>query len=200
MTNNLVESIQKNLGFAELHKIDPNTQAVKESGSSQEKKDIGQAAIPAVLMGLYTYGNTEFGSEEIIRGNSSTNWLDTFFGDKKDDAISKVTAYSGTTKEEAGQKMEQIANEAVRLIRESTPDSAKFSDVKAYVAQQRANILVYLPAELQMSEIVNDNTLDDRTNKMEGPMSNSMHFIEKLFSGSTTEKYDRTKEDEEKRT
>ena len=69
--------------------------------------------------------------------------------------------------------------------------------MKTYVTDQRNNILVYLPAELQMSTVVNDNTLDDRTNKMEGPMSNSMHFIEKIFSGSSTEKYDRINEEDE---
>lgn len=199
MAKNLVESIQTNLGFPELHKIDPNTQAVKESRSVVESKNLGQAAIPAVLMGLYKYGNTEMGSEDILRGNSSTNWLNVFFGDKKDEAIEKVSSYAGNSSEEAAGKMEEIAKEAVRLIRENTPHGAKFSDVKSYVAQQRSNILLYLPAELQISELVGDNTLDDRTNKMEGPMSNSMHFIEKIFSGSTTEKYERTNDEDEKK-
>lgn len=198
MAKNLVESIQTNLGFPELHKIDPNTQEVKSSNSVEEAKNLGQAAIPAVLMGLYKYGNTESGSEEILRGNSSTNWLNVFFDDKKEEVIDKVSSYSGNSAEDAGQRMEEIAREAVRLIRENTPDGAKFSDVKSYVAQQRSSILLYVPAELQMSSVVGDNTLDDRTNKMEGPMSNSMHFIEKIFSGSTTEKYERTKEEDEK--
>jgi len=90
--------------------------------------------------------------------------------------------------------MEDIADEAVRIIRENTPDSASFSDVKTYVANQRNSILMFLPAELQISTLINDNTLDDRTNKMEGPMSNAVHFIEKLFSGSTTEKNEQSKE------
>lgn len=88
--------------------------------------------------------------------------------------------------------MEQIANEAVRLIRENVPSTASFSDVKSFISQQRTNILVYLPAELQLGSLMDDNTLDDQTNKMEGPMSNNMHFFEKLFSGSTTEKNERT--------
>lgn len=188
MTTNLVENLQKNLGYPELHKIDPNTQQVKQAASSEEQKNLGQAAIPAVLMGLYKYGNTESGSEQILRGSNSADWLNEFFGDKKDEAIQKVASYSGDSNEYVGQKMEQIANEALRLIRENTPTGGSFNDVKSYVAQQRSNILVYLPAELQMSSVVNDTTLDDRTNKMEGPMSNSMHFFEKLFSGSTTEK------------
>jgi len=34
-----------------------------------------------------------------------------------------------------------------------------------------------------MGDILNDDTLDDRTNKMEGPISNFMHSIENKFSG-----------------
>lgn len=196
MSTTLVESIQKNLGYPALHKIDPNTQVVKHPDSAS-KSDFGQAAIPTVLIGLYKYGNTETGSEDILRGNISTEWLDLFFTDKKNEVIRKVSEYSGISQDVAAQKMEQIAAEAIKIIRENTPDNAAFTNVKSYVAQQRSSILVYLPGELQISTVINDNTLDDRTNKMEGPISNSMHFFEKLFSGSTTEKNE-TIQDENK--
>lgn len=188
MANNLVETLQKNLGYNELLKIDPNTQETKQDDNSiLPKKNFGQAAIPAVLIGLYKYGNTAQGAEDILRGNNSTSWLDLFFTDKKDEVISKVASYSGISPEETAKSMEQIANEAVKIIGQQTPDNSSFTNIKSYVAAQRSSILVYLPAELQISSIINDNTLDDRTNKMEGPLSNSMHFFEKLFSGSTTE-------------
>ncbi len=190
MTTNLIESIQRNLGFAELIKIDPNTQKVK-SESVTDTRNFGQAAIPTVLLALYKYGNTDIGSEQILRGTKPASWLDIFFSDAKDDAVQKVAAYSGDPVTGVSGKMEQIATEAVRLIRENTPSGASFSDVKTFVAQQRSNILSYLPAQLQIGSLMNDNTLDDRTNKMEGPMSNGMHFFEKLFSGSTTEKIDK---------
>ena len=197
MAINLVESIQKTLGFSELKKIDPNTQQVKETGSEGGASSFGQAAIPAVLMGLYKYGSTEKGAEQLLRGHQSGSWLDEFFGGQKSEAVQKVSTYANHSTDEAAGKMEQIANEAVRLIRENVPSGASFMDVKTYVTDQRKNILVYLPAELQMSNVVNDNTLDDRTNKMEGPMSDSMHFIEKIFAGSSTEKYDRINEEDE---
>jgi hypothetical protein len=197
MSINLVESIQKTLGFPELQKIDPNTQQVKESSSEGGGANLGQAAIPAVLMGLYKYGSTETGAEQLLRGNKTTTWLDEFFGDQKNEVVEKVSTYSNSPGDQARGRMEQIADEAVRQIRENVPSNASFMTMKTYVTDQRNNILVYLPAELQMSTVVNDNTLDDRTNKMEGPMSNSMHFIEKIFSGSSTEKYDRINEEDE---
>lgn len=144
MTINLIESIQKNLGYPELQKIDPNTQDVKHESSTQGHGNLAQAAIPAVLTGLYKYGNTEQGSEHILRGERSADWLSIFFGDNKQTAVQKVSSYSDEAVESTGQKMEEIASEAVRLIRENTASSATFSDVKAFVAQQRTNILVYL--------------------------------------------------------
>ena len=48
---------------------------------------------------------------------------------------------------------------------------------------QRHNILLYLPAAMQMGDLLNDDTLDDRTNKMEGPISNFVHTIENKLSG-----------------
>ncbi len=188
MTKNLIESLQKNLGFQELQKVDPNTQEVAGDTSSETTRNPGQAVIPAVLMGLYRFGNTEKGAEEILRGNNQTSWLDVFFEDTKDEAISKVSSYSGITDAEASEKMEATAKEAIRLIRENTPSNSTYSNIKDYIAAQRKDILVYLPARLQIGTLLNDNTLDDRTNKMEGPLSNHMHFFEKLFSGSTTEK------------
>jgi hypothetical protein len=195
MSTNLVESIQKSLGFPELAKIDPNTQQVKDT-SVQAESNLGQAAIPAVLMGLYKYGSTEKGAEQILRGNKSTTWLDEFFGEQKQQAIDKVSVYAPHASADVAGKMEQIADEAVRQVREHVPANASFMDIKTYVTDQRNKILVYLPAELQISTVVNDNTLDDRTNKMEGPMSDSMHFIEKVFSGSSSEKYDRINEED----
>lgn len=195
MAANLVEIIQKNLGYPELRKIDPNTQIIKDEKTSIDPQHLGQAAIPAVLLGLYKYGSTEQGSHNLLHGNTSTSWMNLFFTDKKEEVISKVASYSGVSNQNASNSMERIASEAVKIIGQQTPDDASFTNVKSYVSQQRSNILLYLPAELQLSSIIDDNTLDDRTNKMEGPMSSAMHFIENLFSGSTTEKNEVRPED-----
>ena len=53
MTTNLVESIQKNLQYPELKKIDPNIQEVKDKDGKPVVDQLAQAAIPAVLTGLY---------------------------------------------------------------------------------------------------------------------------------------------------
>ena len=54
---------------------------------------------------------------------------------------------------------------------------------------QRHGILVHLPAAMQMGDVLNEESLDDRTNKMEGPISNFMHAIENKFSTNDDSKY-----------
>ena len=56
--------------------------------------------------------------------------------------------------------------------------------VSAFFSAQRSNILKHLPVELNMGEYLKDPSVDDRTNKMEGPMSDMMHTIEKIFSST----------------
>lgn len=189
MSTNLLQSLQNSLGLNPIKKIDPNTQEVKNK-ESQDR--FAQAAVPAVLLGLYKYGNTEQGSDAILRGNNSTDWLTEFFGDKRSDAIQRVADYSGESSDSVANGLTDIALRAVGLIREQVPNNASFETVKSYINDQRNPILKSLPAELQMGYLLNDNSIDDRTHKMEGPMSNNMHFFEKLFSGSTTEKNEKT--------
>ncbi|MEO6916786.1 MAG: hypothetical protein ABI151_15095 [Chitinophagaceae bacterium] len=196
MAINLLESLQSNLGYAPITKIDPNTQKIKSDELPTAGRNLAQAAIPAVLLALYKYGNTEQGSNEILRGNTSTDWLTEFLAERKEDAIGRVSSYSGESKEVTDEAMKKIAAESVRLIRQEIPENSTFETVKTFVNEQRNNILPFLPAELQIGDLVNDTTIDDRTNKMEGPMSNGMHFFEKLFSGSTTEKNEKTIEED----
>jgi hypothetical protein len=58
--------------------------------------------------------------------------------------------------------------------------------VKLFFSNQRNNILLYLPAELKMGELLHNDTLDDNTNKMEGPVSSLMQSIGSAFSNPVT--------------
>ena len=55
--------------------------------------------------------------------------------------------------------------------------------IKTFMGNHRHNILVYLPAALQAGYLLDDNAIDDRTNKMEGPVSSFMHSIENKLAG-----------------
>lgn len=188
MAINLVESIQKNLGFHELQKIDPNTQDVKKPEEMSVQDYLPQAAIPVVLLGLYKYSRTEDGNAELLKGELQNKLLKTILGNKTQQAIDKVADYTGNTTDYTADKMEIIAWEALHIVRNNLSGQPSGSNVKSLLAEQRQNILVHLPGSLQIGEVFQDDTIDDRAHKMEGPISNSMHWIEKLFPGTDRKK------------
>ena len=69
---------------------------------------------------------------------------------------------------------------------------ASIKEVKTYFSGQKNNILLYLPAVLNIGELLNDSTLDDKTNKMEGPLSSLMQNIGCLLYTSPSPR-DRTR-------
>ena len=188
MAINLVEAIQKNLGIDELQKIDPNTQEIKKPENISPEKYLWQAAIPTVLLGLYKFSGDEKGNAAIVNGSFSSNLLDEIFDGKKESVIEKVAGYTGNTNSYTIEKMELVANESIRVIRENISGEVSDGAVRKFLIDQRNNILVYLPGELQLGTVLGDNTIDDRTNKMEGPMSSHMHWLEKFFPSTDRKK------------
>ena len=188
MAINLVETIQENLGFQPLQKIDPNTQEVKKPENLSVQDYLPQAAIPVVLLGLYKFSCTETGNTELLRGELENKLLKSIFGKSTQAVIDKVAAYTGNTAEYAADKMEIIAWEALRIIRKNISGEPTGATVKSFLADQRHNILVHLPASLQIGEAMHDDTIDDRTHKMEGPMSSHMHWLEKFFPSTDRKK------------
>lgn len=188
MAINLVQTIQKNLGFPELQKIDPNTQEVKKPENVSVQDYLPQAAIPVVLLGLYKFSCTEAGNTELVRGELENKLLKTIFGKNTQAVINKVASYTGNTTDYAAEQMEIIAWEALSQIRNNISGQPTGASVKSFLADQRHNILVHLPASLQIGEAFQDDTIDDRTHKMEGPMSSHMHWLEKFFPSTDRKK------------
>ena len=182
MSINLVDAIQENLGLPVLQKIDPNTQEVKKPDGISSSDYIGQAAIPTVLLGLYKYSRTPEGNVAILDGELSAKLLDSIFGESKASVIEKIASYTNNSIDYSTRQMESIAREAVHIIRLNLNGNTTDNSVTGFLSDQRSNILKCLPAGLQIGEHLQDNTMDDRTNKMEGPMSGVMHWVEKLFS------------------
>ncbi len=182
MSINLLETIQQDLSYPALQKIDPNTQQVTVHENKPEEDKFSQAAIPAMLTGLYKYVQSDKGAEEILRGSNSTNWAGILFDDNKKEAIQKIAAYAKQSAEDPVAKLNAIVNEAIKIMRENLPKDAGIADVKLFFGTQKNNILLYLPAALNMGELLNDTTLDDKTNKMEGPVSSLIQSIGAAFS------------------
>src|SRR5687767_846778 len=94
MSVNLLETVQNNLHYPPLKKIDPNTREVKKEDGHQIQDRFSQAAIPAVLTGLYSYSGTDEGAGHILRGDLSSNWVSEIFGNESSQIVEQLADYS----------------------------------------------------------------------------------------------------------
>ena len=174
MATNIIEAIQMRLGYAQIQKVDPNSQDIKKSTDPILIEKLGQAAIPAVLTALYHYTRTDNGCRQLLANTENRDWLTEICAGREKLAVENVAKYAGVTLNQAASHMETIADEAVQVVRTAVGPDATPEKIKTYMNSQRHNILVYLPAALNMGDVLNDETLDDKTNKMEGPVSSFM--------------------------
>ena len=178
MAIDLIEQVRNQLGYKPLPKIDPNTQ----EPASNEAPDVGNAAIPAVLAGFYKRTRSEEAASKILNSKDE-NVLQELFCEHTNEVIESVANYSRVPPEAAKTEMQKVVF-AVQEVLQNHLKETKGSTVMTFFTTQRSNILKHLPVELHMGELINDPAMDDRTNKMEGPMSGMMHTIEKIFSSS----------------
>jgi uncharacterized membrane-anchored protein YjiN (DUF445 family) len=115
----------------------------------------------------------------LLSTDENKNWLGIIYYGKENDAIQKVADYAGVNADEARKHMENISQETVKILKEFvTPDSEK---LRSFMNSQRHSILSHLPAAMKMGDVLNEETFDDRTNKMEGPVSSFLHRIEDIM-------------------
>ncbi len=182
----LVQTIKKKLGH-HPKPIDPNAEGMSETLQPGKTDHFVQGAGAAVLAGIYKYGRTKEGANAILNG-TGIDWISAIFHGNENDVVQRVASYGGKGTDESRSAMANIANEAVACIRESVGKDADERTVKTFLVAQRHEILSYLPAELNMGEVLNDGTLDDRTNKMDGPISTFVHAVGATFSKNSDDR------------
>jgi len=188
MSSNLLQTVQESLCVAPLQKVDANTQEVIVTENKPDEDRFNQAVIPSVLIALYKYSRADEGAEAILHGQA-TDWADFIFGDHKKEAIAEIAAYSDRNSGEAIDKINAVTTVAIQVIREKVTGKGTIIDVKQILSDSRDEVLLYLPASMQIGKLLHDNTLDDRTHKMEGPVSSLMHAIGGSFSGSDSDEH-----------
>lgn len=179
---NIIETVQKNLGFMTLNKIDPNTQEVADQEAVIGNNALAQAGIPAVLLGIYN--NLEQNPDLSFLNTEEGKKLERIFGKSVVDVIKKITDYSKIPDKHSLQELEHIATESMRVVKEKIGEGASQNAIRHFVARNRKDTLLYLPPSLDLGTILQNNNLDDRTGKMEGPISNLTHKLEKMFSNT----------------
>ncbi len=183
MAENIVTALQEKLGFAPFEKIDPNEpQGKRELWLGKDTNHFTQVAAVAVLVGIYEIGSKPEGANALMHSAASGDSLPLIFADKRNEVIHAVSRYGDKNIAETSDEMSAIATTAIALIKSSVGEDADGDKVAAFIAAQRHNILVHLPPDLHLGNIVNDNSIDDETNKMEGPVSAMVHFFEDLFA------------------
>ncbi len=187
MSIHLTEAVQQNLGYAPLNKIDPNTQVATNKNGSPNEHSFGQAAIPSILTAFYKYIQLDEGATSFLQNKYSNEWVNKIFGDQSQAAIASIAAYTRDLNDDPVILLNKIAEEVVAVAKQHLPPDADFKDLRMFFSNERNNILLYLPAELNMGGLLDDETLDDLTNKMEGPISNMVHSVGAAFSTPVTQ-------------
>jgi hypothetical protein len=186
MSLQLLQTVQQNLGYPALQKVDPNTKEIIEDTSTPDEDKFSQAAIPAVLTGMYKYAQTDEGANEILASDGDEQWTGKIFDENKKEAIQIISSYAKQSSADPLTKMNDIAAQAAKIIREEVGENGTIRDVKNYFINQKNDILLYLLPTLKMGDLLHDDTLDDGTNKMEGPISSLMHSLGAAFTNPTT--------------
>jgi hypothetical protein len=180
---NIIETVQKNLGFIALEKIDPNTQEAVGQKNMVGNTALAQAGIPTILLGIYNQleSNPEI---SFLNTEQKENILEHIFGKSRDEIVKRISDYSKIHDNHSLQELEHIAIESMRVVKEKIGEGASQSVIRNFVARHKPEILLYLPPSLDMGTLLKNNNLDDRTGKMEGPISSLMHNVEKTFNTS----------------
>jgi hypothetical protein len=175
---NLIETVQTNLGYPPLKKIDPNTSEPKDKEDNFESGSLAQAAIPVTVLGLLNYiDENELNASEL---NAETHdELDEIFAGKGSEIVSSVATYSGVTEETTRHEMNFILKEAIRVMKEMNANNSV--PPHQFTVIQKANAILYLPASIHAGSLLGNAHMDDGTTKMEGPISSVLHNIEKKF-------------------
>ncbi|MEJ7610154.1 MAG: hypothetical protein WKF88_03135 [Ferruginibacter sp.] len=183
MSINLLEELRKQLNLPPLKKVDPNTQEVELKTDKEREYRLMQAIVPAAVAGVYDCARSEAGLKFLTGTSSTPDWLDLFFGNNAPQVKRNLENYTSNTPESVQTHFNSVSAEAVKIIRENAADIDRAASIRNIAGSQRDLFLPYLPAELRIGLLLEDATMDDRMNKMEGPVSTFMHKIETVFTG-----------------
>jgi len=179
----ITEEVRRKLGSNPVPKIDPNTQAPLPEKEEPVSPDLGNAVIPAMLIAFYKHSRNEETAAELLNNSNSEKILDDVFGEEKNNIIQSVSIYTNVSTVNVETEMKKTSSAIIEVLRDHIKD-INGKTICAFFTDQRSNILKHLPVELNLGEAIKDSSVDDRTNKMEGPMSGMMHSIEKIFSST----------------
>ena len=182
MAIQLMEAVQQRLGLPELVKVTPEEGVTPQR--TLPKPPLHQVALVTVAAALYKLTRTNEGAVRLLLSGKENSWLDQpeALGASMPEIVAKVGEYGNADAGSAEALMRKFADTLLLVLHEQLTDHINPESVRDFMSAQRHNILVYVPTDLQLGKMLNDNTWDDQTNHMEGPVSNVIHKIENFFS------------------
>jgi hypothetical protein len=177
----IIEKVRNYMGTGPVPKIDPNTQ--EPNFKQNYSHNLDNAVIPVLLVGFYKHSRNEIQASELMQETGPDECLNIMFANSKNDIVKSVASYAGVDEVYADTELKRTVS-AIKEVLKKEIKATDPNSVTSFFTTQRSNILKHLPAELNVGELMEDPSVDDRTNKMEGPMSGIMHTIEKVFSST----------------
>ncbi len=184
MQKQLLPTLQQYFGYPELQKIDPNTQEVTGNDNISAPQKFAQAILPTVIIGISRYLHTDQGWLTFQRGESYPNWGSVLFGKHSVELSKRIADYSGWRREEVMPKMHDIIERALWTLRNMGIETDE--ELKNYIETERKTALSYLPEKIRLGELMGNDALDDRINKMEGPISTMIKALGGSFDSAET--------------
>ncbi|CAN5846253.1 hypothetical protein BH11BAC4_BH11BAC4_12000 [soil metagenome] len=179
---NLPQQIQEYLGYPKLQLIDVNT-GLPEDESAFDK--LSQAVVISFLTAVFKASRSKETAARITGIRAGNELLNALF-EKQEEIIERIAEYSNHSTAITTEKLLETASAFIVQLQKLLPadEAKKGEQLENLLTGERHEILRYLPADLKLGAYLDDKTLDDRTNKMEGPISSLLHKIENSFSTS----------------
>ncbi len=178
----LIKKLCDTLGFEHIEKIEPVHEELVSGTPKAPAQLFAQAAIPAVLIALYKHSASDEGALNIksVERNTTPQLL---FQDNYAKIVSEIAAYSGVPETLVEENLPKVIDASVKEVEAlASENTDEVLDVKEILAAEKTNALTYLPPQIGLGEVLNDNTIDDNVNKMEGPVSSLLKSIGNVFN------------------
>ncbi len=186
MKSPLIIHLEEYMG-AKMPEIDVATQETTNISEGMAGR-LAQGAMAAGLVILYKYSRSIEGSEYLVNTAPAELNIGHMLNNKQQDMVDHLAKYAGSSSIQANTMLSAVIREAMFFVHQEIRNNRTANSLQTYFGNQRQAILGHLPMELGLGEVMKDDTLDDRTNNMEGPVSSLAHAIEGVFSSSGSKK------------
>ena len=190
MSQNMYQQVLQRMGL-----LNEGEDVRIDNEAKTKIKPVGESAAAVALAGLYHKACSREGAMELasflqarIRELEKPNigiCLAITFGEQTNEVVAALSIYCHADIKSAHHMLYEACRCSLLVLHEELAGrDIRVEDVTQYMVAQRHHILSQLPADIQLGRLLGDTTIDDKTNKMDGPVSNIVHKIGESFSES----------------